>query len=131
MVEVRIETPKFGFVKRKPDGSVDFISPFPCPFNYGSVEGTLSADGDPLDAILLGPRIPAGSIRKAEHRGTVHFIDAGQEDPKLILSDRPLKLADVLLIRAFFAAYVLLKRTINRSRRREGDTRVVRFEVTS
>ena len=131
MVEVRIETPKFGFIKRKPDGSVDFISPFPCPFNYGSVEGTLAEDGDPLDAILLGPRVPAGSIKKAEQRGTVHFVDAGQEDPKLILSDHPLARRDLLTIRAFFVAYVLLKRAINRSRGRQGETKVVRFELTS
>ena len=42
------------------DGTVDFVSPLPSPFNYGSVPDTLSEDGDPLDALLVGPRRPAG-----------------------------------------------------------------------
>jgi inorganic pyrophosphatase len=125
---VIIETPKLGFVKRKADGSVDFISPFPCPFNYGRIEGTTSGDGDPIDAIVLGPRLPAGARHEAEQRGTVHFVDDGRDDPKLVFSSRPLDRFDRLQIRAFFRAYVLLKRIINRARGKSGATYVRSYE---
>ena len=49
-----IETPKGSFVKRNEHGQTDFISPFPCPFNYGHIKGKIGGDGDPLDGLLLG-----------------------------------------------------------------------------
>ena len=54
-LDVVIETPRGSAVKRTDDGRVDFISPLPCPFNYGSVPDTRSDDGDRLDAVVLGP----------------------------------------------------------------------------
>jgi inorganic pyrophosphatase len=36
-VEVVIEVPRGSFLKRRSTGHIDFISPLPCPFNYGSV----------------------------------------------------------------------------------------------
>ena len=36
-VDVVIEIPRWSFLKRGSTGHVDFISPLPCPFNYGSV----------------------------------------------------------------------------------------------
>ena len=36
-VEVVIEVPRGSFLKRGSTGHIDFISPLPCPFNYGSV----------------------------------------------------------------------------------------------
>ncbi len=127
-VEVVVEVPKLSFVKRRPDGSIDFVSPFPCPFNYGSVPDTESPDGDPMDAVLLGPRLPAGTRAAAERRGVVCFVDDGQEDPKLILSPRPLRKRDVVVIRAFFEAYAVLKRALNRARGRRGITKVRGYE---
>jgi inorganic pyrophosphatase len=35
-VDVVIEVPRGSFIKRGSTGHVDFISPLPCPFNYGS-----------------------------------------------------------------------------------------------
>ena len=32
-LEVVIEIPRGSFLKRGSDGQVDFVSPFPCPFN--------------------------------------------------------------------------------------------------
>jgi inorganic pyrophosphatase len=127
-LEAVIETSKYGFVKRKADGGIDFVSPLPCPFNYGRIEGTESGDGDPLDAIVLGPRLPVGAHHTAEERGRVEFVDAGREDPKLILSDRPLSRSEALTIRAFFRAYVLLKRALNRARGRSGPTWVRSYQ---
>ena len=36
-VEVCIEIPRGSFIKRGSSGELDFVSPFPCPFNYGSI----------------------------------------------------------------------------------------------
>jgi inorganic pyrophosphatase len=125
---VLIEIPKYGFVKRRTDGTIDFVSPFPCPFNYGRIEGTISGDGDPIDAIVLGARLSAGTILSSEQRGTVHFIDDGRDDPKLVFSARPVTLDQRIAIRAFFRAYVPFKRMLNRVRGRRGITRVRAYE---
>ncbi len=60
-VEVVIEIPRGSFLKRGSTGCVDFVSPFPCPFNYGSVRQYIGGEGDYLDAVVLGPRLAAGS----------------------------------------------------------------------
>ena len=36
-VEVVIEVPRGSFLKRGSSGRIDFISPLPCPYNYGAV----------------------------------------------------------------------------------------------
>ena len=56
-LEVVIEVPRGSFLKRASTGRVDFISPLPCPFNYGSVPVYLGLEGDLLDALVLGPRL--------------------------------------------------------------------------
>jgi inorganic pyrophosphatase len=58
-VDVVIEVPRGGFVKRGSTGQADFISPLPCPFNDGSVPAYIGLEGDLLDALLLGRR-PSG-----------------------------------------------------------------------
>ena len=131
MVTVTIETPRWGFVKRRADGRVDFISPLPSLFNYGCVEGELSGDGDPLDALLLGPRLPRGAKVRASVWGCVEFVDAGDEDPKLVcrvgLAPREI---EWLRVRIFFTIYAVLKRPLNWVRGRTGPTlrgRIVRY----
>ena len=121
-VEVVIEVPRFGFIKRKPDGQIDIVSPLPCPFNYGSVPGTLAADGDPIDAVVLGRRRPAGERVTLPVWGTVDFVDAGDADPKLIVAEDPLSRWDRWQVTAFFTAYAALKRVINSTRGRTGRT---------
>jgi inorganic pyrophosphatase len=59
-LEVVIEIPRGSFLKRGSTGELDFISPFPCPFNYGSVENYIGLEGDLLDAVVLGPRLQRG-----------------------------------------------------------------------
>jgi len=39
-LEVVIEIPRRSFLKRGSTGHIDFVSPLPCPFNYGSVPHT-------------------------------------------------------------------------------------------
>ncbi|MCA9554099.1 MAG: inorganic diphosphatase [Myxococcales bacterium] len=127
--EAVIEVPRWSFVKRKDDGSVDYVSPLPSPFNYGSVPGTLSPDGDPLDALVLGPRLPRGAKVSLPTLAVVHILDAGDEDPKLVLGPPPLSDADRRAVQAFFRLYDVAKGSLNRLRGKTGETRFVRMEI--
>lgn len=120
-VEVLIETPRGGFVKRRADGSIDYVSPLPSPFNYGCVPDRTGGDGDPLDAVLLGPRRPRGWRGRVAVRAVVRFVDDGRPDDKLVCGDVVTGL-DRVRLRLFFAAYALLKRGLNRARGRRGET---------
>ena len=120
---VVIDVPRGSFVKRGDDGTVDFVSPVPCPFNYGHVPGTLAADGDALDAVVLGPKLSLGSTADVIARARIDFIDAGRPDPKWICADAPLSRFDRLQVAAFFRCYAVAKRMINRVRGKRGPTR--------
>lgn len=115
---VRIEVPRGSFVKRKADGRVDLWSPLPCPYNYGSVLGVMAADGDPLDALVLGPRLPPGEIVCVPARAVMGFVDDGVDDPKVVCAEQPLSAAQRRGIFAFFVAYAAFKRLRQRVRRR-------------
>ena len=52
-VEVTIEIPRGNFLKRGSTRQLNFISPLPCPFNYGSVDKYIGLEGDLLDAVVL------------------------------------------------------------------------------
>ena len=124
--EVLIESPRGSVVKRRADGSVDFISPLPCPYNYGCVPGLDSGDGDPLDVVVLGPRLRRGTRLRVPVVGVIGFLDAGCADPKVICSTRPLRPVDRWGLAAFFHTYALFKRGLYLARgRRTGDTRYV------
>lgn len=121
--EVLIEHPRWSVVKRRADGRVDFVSPLPCPYNYGSVPGVMSGDGDPLDAVVLGPRLAAGTRVVRAVVGVIGFVDAGLDDPKVIFSERPLSPAERRGLERFFQVYALGKRALAAVRGREGATR--------
>lgn len=120
---VVIDVPRGSFVKRNDDGAVDFVSPFPSPFNYGHVPGTLSDDGDAIDAVVLGPRLPRGARAEVVVRGTIGFLDAGVPDAKWICSARPLAPGDRRRVEGFFRRYAVAKRLFNRVRGQRGPTR--------
>jgi inorganic pyrophosphatase len=122
-LEVVIEVPRGGFIKRTDAGSIDYVSPFPCPFNYGSVPDTRSGDGDRLDAVVLGPRLARGTRVRLKVVALVRFIDAGEEDPKYVCSAAPPTLKEVATIVGFFKLYELLKGGLNRVRGKRGPTR--------
>jgi inorganic pyrophosphatase len=82
-VDVVIEVPRGSFLKRGSTGHLDFISPLPCPFNYGSVPSHLGLEGDLLDAVVLGPRLPLGARRRVKAWGAVILTDRGMSDDKL------------------------------------------------
>ena len=121
-VEVRIEVPRGSFVKRDARGAIEFLSPLPCPFNYGSVPTLPAADGDAQDAVVLGPRLPAGQWLRVPVRGLIRFIDDGQQDDKLICAYRPLTAADRRLVAGFFKIYALCKRLMHFARGRHRRT---------
>lgn len=114
---VRIEVPKGALTKRDATGRVELYSPLPCPFNYGSLPHSLAPDGDPLDAVLLGPRLAFGAHAQASLQAVLHFIDAGRSDPKLILSPTPLRPSERAQVRAFFALYAAVKRALHPTQR--------------
>ena len=128
-VEVLIEVPRFSFVKRDHDGRVQLVSPLPCPFNYGSLPGTCSGDGDPIDALVLGARRSRGERVRIPVRGVARFIDAGAADPKWICSQTELTTADVRDVERFFSIYVLAKRALNNLLGRRAPTRFERVEL--
>jgi len=119
---VVIDVPRGSFIKRDDDGVVDFLSPFPCPFNYGHVPGTLAADGDALDAVVLGPKLALGSTATVITRERIDFIDAGRSDPKWVCAEAPLSRFQRLQVAGFFRFYAVAKRLINRVRGKQGPT---------
>ena len=112
-IHVEIEVPRGSLIKRKADGSIDFISPVPCPYNYGYVIGTVGGDGDPVDAIVLGPRLRRGHRARHRARAALRFIDAGDIDDKVVCSIRPLTLLERRALELFFMVYVHAKRALN------------------
>ena len=115
---MEIEVPRGGFVKRQAGQGVEYVSPLPCPFNYGSVPGTVGDDGDPDDAVVLGPRIAAGERVSTSAWLRVLFVDDGAVDDKLICGPNPPTAADRALVAGFFVVYAVARTVINRARGR-------------
>jgi inorganic pyrophosphatase len=120
---VVIDVPRGSFLKRSDDGSVDFVSPVPAPFNYGHIPGTLADDGEGIDAVVLGPRLQRGTTLTISVQERIGFLDAGVSDPKWVCSPRPLNDAERRYVERFFRHYALAKRLINWVRGRKGPTR--------
>lgn len=85
-VEVVVEVPRGSFVKWRAEEirhgyptkwTVDYVGFLPCPFNYGSVPAFEALDGDPQDALVLGPRIPRGCTASIRVEALLKFVDAG------------------------------------------------------
>jgi inorganic pyrophosphatase len=121
-VTVLIEIPRGGIVKRRADGSLDFVSPLPSPWNYGSVPGTTAPDGDPLDAIVLGPRLRAGVRVDADVLAVYGFRDRDALDPKLVCGSPPLFASQRRAVERFFWVYERCKRGLQRVRGQAGRT---------
>ena len=122
-VDVVIEIPRGSFLKVGSTGQVDFVSPLPCPFNYGSVPTHVGLEGDLLDAVVLGPRLPPGSRVTVHAYGAVGLSDRGLYDDKLICaatSPGPWRRRAII---TFFHVYAVAKWLLNRWRRRPGLTR--------
>jgi inorganic pyrophosphatase len=87
-MKVVIETPKYSFFKYNKQGSVfvkEFLSPIPTIFNYGFIQGSLADDGMEKDVVVIGPRVPQGTILNVhKFHGVVKFMDDSLEDNKEI-----------------------------------------------
>ena len=119
-LEVVIEIPSGSFLKRGSTGQVDFVSPFPCPFNYGSVEELVGLEGDLLDAVVLGPRLPRGTRVTVRAFGAVGLTDHGMYDDKLICSHHPVGRWQRLRVLLFFTIYAKCKWLLNLTRGQSG-----------
>ncbi len=125
-VTVRIEVPRGGFVKRE-GARVEYVSPVPCPFNYGCVPDRPAPDGDPLDALVLGPRLAIGAEVDVPVHAVARFLDDGAVDDKLVCGPDPTD-AELRAIARFFRVYAIARRWMNRARGHHGDTRFLGVE---
>ena len=119
-LDVVIEVPRGSFLKRGSAGHVDFVSPLPCPFNYGSVPIYVGLEGDLLDALVLGPRLALGARIRVKAWGAITLTDRGMSDDKLICSDRPVTATERRNVLRFFHFYAKCKGLLNVWRRRPG-----------
>lgn len=120
LVNVIIETPRGSFFKRGTAGKLDFISPLPCPFNYGSIPAYLGSDGDFLDAVVLGARLPLGASVSVYAWGSIGMIDGDVYEDKLICAQAPLSKKQQRLILWFFIIYAKAKYLLNLIKGRKG-----------
>src|SRR3990172_6040140 len=90
--EVFIEIPAGGSVKYETDEKTGKLkldrflhTAMVYPFNYGSIEGTMGEDGDPLDAIVLSSQsvFPRVTV-KCHAIGLLEMEDEGGIDTKII-----------------------------------------------
>ncbi len=118
--DVLIEVPRGSFLKRDGAGHIHFVSPLPCPFNYGAIPAWLGCEGDLLDALVLGPRLPFGSRLRMRAWGAVTLTDRGQSDDKLICAVREPTKAQRAAVLRFFRFYARCKAVLNFLLRRPG-----------
>ncbi len=124
-----VEVPLGSFVKRELHlGSVDFVSPVPCPFNYGYVPDSVGADGDPMDALELGPRLGLGERIERPVVGVVRFLDGGVVDDKLILSTEIPTSTRLRFVVLFFRVYAYARAFVNGLKGVKGKTRFLGLE---
>lgn len=119
-LEVVIEVPRGSFLKRGSTGHVDFVSPLPCPYNYGSVPDRLGLEGDLLDALVLGPRLRYGTRLRTRAWGAVTLTDRGLSDDKLVCCEHRPSEAEIRAVLRFFGFYARCKALLNLCRRRPG-----------
>ena len=122
-VEVVIEIPRWSFLKRGGSGHIDFISPLPCPYNYGAIHSHIGGEGDYLDAVVLGPRLPLGSRVQVSAWGSVGMSERYMYDDKLICSVAPVTPRQQRHILHFFHAYARCKGLLNSLRGQRGRAR--------
>jgi inorganic pyrophosphatase len=121
-LEVVIEIPRGSFLKRGSTEQLDFISPLPCPFNYGAVDDYIGLDGDLLDALVLGSRLPRGARVQVKALGAVGLRDRDMYDDKLVCSQRPIRRWQRVIVLLFFHFYGRCKRLLNFYRGLRGRT---------
>lgn len=91
-VNAYIEIPKgdrrkYEFDMRHQRRAIDRVMPraLAYPVNYGFVPQTVSYDGDPFDALVLGPPLPGGRLVRGIAVGILHMEDEKGLDSKIVL----------------------------------------------
>ena len=126
---ILIETPRWAFVKRNEHGQIDYLSPIPSPFHYGSLQGLTGGDGDPMDALWFGTT-PQDSYVTGTVVGVVRFRDKGSVDDKWILTDgRPLTHTEQKALQHFFRGYATLKNLLEFVTSRAMNSQLVTIEL--
>lgn len=115
-----VEIPRWSFLKRGSTGHIDFVSPLPCPFNYGCVPRYIGLEGDLLDAVVLGPRLAVATHLKTRAWGAVVLADRGMIDDKLICASEPLTDSHRESVLRFFHFYATCKGLLNLLRGQPG-----------
>jgi inorganic pyrophosphatase len=82
------------------DGRPRVVQYLAYPANYGMLPRTLlprsqGGDGDPLDALVLGPRLERGEVVAARPVGVLRLTDDGERDDKIIAVPEAGPLSDV------------------------------------
>lgn len=122
-VVVTIEIPRGSFRKYGSNGEVDFVSPFPCPYNYGSIHDYIGGEGDYLDAVVMGPKLAIGARVEVEAHGAVGLSERFMYDDKLICAGRPLTSGERRRVVFFFHVYAFCKGLLNLLRGQKGRSR--------
>lgn len=117
-----IEVPKYSFLKRE-GRRIEYISPVPCPFNYGSVLEAQAPDGDAPDVLVLGPRLAWGCRLSGPVVGQVRFLDDGLRDDKWVVCAYTPTAAEKRRVEQFFRAYAPIRGLLNRLKGQRGATR--------
>jgi inorganic pyrophosphatase len=129
-VLVEIEVPRWSFLKHQSGKGVEYISPLPCPYNYGFVPDTRAGDGEAQDAIVLGRRLPRGTRVDVRVLGRVLFLDAGVHDDKWICGTEPMRALDRSSLHAFFTMYSRVRSLLNLVRGERRPTRYLGMQVS-
>ena len=123
-MKIRIEVSRRSFIKRRVDRTIDFVSPIPSPFNYGSVFGRMAPDGDPEDAVVLGARIRENVTVSMPVWGRIKFVDASLPDHKWVCGPQQPTENEWAFLERFFWVYARAKRLMYRIR---GTTGIVEY----
>lgn len=85
----RGERRKFEFNMKANERAVDRVMPESLggyPVNYGIVPQSVFYDGDPFDALVLGPALPGGTLVRGVIVGVMYMEDETGVDSKVVLS---------------------------------------------
>ena len=92
------------------EGKLRVVQYLAYPANYGMIPRTLlpvesGGDGDPLDAVVLGPTLERGVVVLVRPIGVLRLIDDGERDDKIVAVRTTGPLSDVSSLRELDANY--------------------------
>ncbi len=72
------------------NGAPRFVQYLGYPCNYGNIPRSVllkskGGDGDAIDALVLGPSVPTGSVVRGRAIGILGLMDTGEKDDKVVV----------------------------------------------